>query len=111
MGRALGSLALLVAVALTTGFAVDRVNRVVRSHQGEVRACYLRELVRHPDLEGRIVMHWVISPEGVVVTSEVEESTMDHPAVGECIARAARLWIFPRGDATEEVRYPFRFSR
>ncbi len=97
----------------TTG-ALDReiIQRVVRQHRREIRNCYERELQRNPDLQGRVIMQFVISGSGDVVSARVEESTMDNHEVGRCMTRRIRRWSFPEPDGGGIVRvnYPFNFS-
>lgn len=88
------------------------IQRVVREHRREVRACYEAELQRNPALEGRISIEWVISPSGSVEATRVENSTMNNAEVEGCLARRIRSWRFPepRGGGTVRVTYPFVFT-
>ncbi|HZS35385.1 MAG TPA: AgmX/PglI C-terminal domain-containing protein [Polyangia bacterium] len=85
------------------------VRRVVRSHMNEVRFCYEKELMNHPELFGRVMAQFTIGANGVVVTSGVQSSTMSSPAVEGCIAQAVRRWEFPKpeGGGIVIVSYPF----
>lgn len=88
------------------------IQRVVREHRREIRACYEGELQRNQNLEGRISIEWVISPNGSVAASQVESSTMNNSEVESCLARRIRSWRFPepRGGGTVRVTYPFVFT-
>ena len=94
--------------------SLDReiIQRVVRQHRREMSHCYEQELQRNPNLAGRIVMTWVISPNGSVVSSSVSETTMNNAAVENCMAQRIRRWVFPEPDGGGIVRvnYPFNFS-
>ncbi len=104
----------LVLEAPVTQGALDReiIQRVVRQHRREIRNCYERQLQRNPDLQGRIVMQWVISGTGAVVSARVEETTMNNSEVEQCMAQRIRRWSFPEPDGGGIVRvnYPFNFS-
>lgn len=88
------------------------IQRVIREHRREVRACYEGELQRNPDLEGRVVVGFVISSDGQVAGSRIAESTLGNSTVEDCVARRVRQWRFPepRGGGTVNVNYPFVFS-
>ena len=91
--------------------AIDEksVLRVIRNHASEATGCYERA----PQTGGRVVIQLAIASSGVVVTSFVEQSTLGDPSVEDCIAQAARRWLFPepkeRNDLTV-VWYPFEMG-
>lgn len=86
--------------------------RVVGQHHREVFHCYERELQRNPELEGRVVMTWVIAANGSVVTSSVMETTLNNRNIENCLAQRIRRWNFPKpnGGGIVQVNYPFAFS-
>lgn len=90
----------------------DIIARVIREHRREVRSCYENELQRNPDLAGRIIVRFVISPDGAVASSDVQESDLGNNAVESCIVRRVRRWRFPepRGGGIVRVSYPFVFT-
>lgn len=87
------------------------IERVIRQHRREIRACYESELQRNPSLEGRIVVGFVIDPTGQVARASIGTSTMNNNAVEECIALRVRRWRFPepKGGGLVRVNYPFTF--
>jgi TonB family protein len=86
-----------------------QIQAVVREHLGEVRACYERGLRARPDLEGRVVVSFIISPEGAVTSASVATSEIREARVESCIAQAIRTWRFPApdGGGVVGVNYPF----
>ena len=86
----------------------EGVQRVVRAHTGAVKYCYEKELVRKPDLAGKVTTHFVIDKNGVVTEATITDSTLGDAAVEECVLRQIRSWHFP-AKATS-VTYPFRFE-
>lgn len=88
------------------------IQRVVREHRREIRACYEAELQRNPNLEGRVSIEWVISPDGAVASSRIENTTLNSSAVEQCVAQRILRWRFPepRGGGIVRVTYPFIFS-
>ena len=85
------------------------IRRTIRGHLGEVKACYERELLEHPELTGRVVVRFVIGGDGRVLTAEVESSTLGSPPAEQCIASQLATWLFPqpRGGGLVQVSYPF----
>jgi hypothetical protein len=92
------------------GLTADEIARVVRSRQNAIRACYERQLQRHPDLSGRIVIQWRIGPDGRVMGPRVRETTMRHGPVEDCIVRQVQAMQFPRSPGTANVNFPFLFN-
>lgn len=95
------------------GLTAEEINRVVRSRQNAIRACYERQLQRHPDLAGRIVLQWRIGPNGQVMGARVRQTTMRHGPVEDCIVRQVQAMQFPspRGGSEALVNsYPFIFA-
>ncbi|MFI5288265.1 MAG: AgmX/PglI C-terminal domain-containing protein [Polyangia bacterium] len=85
------------------------IRRVIRRHLNEVRFCYEKELLRNPNLYGRVMIEFTIAGTGSVVASVVQNSTMGNSQVEQCIAGAVRRWEFPKpqGGGIVMVSYPF----
>lgn len=85
------------------------IRRVIRRHTNEVRFCYEQGLQQRPDLAGRVVASFIISPTGSVQSAAIGESNLGNPAVEGCIAQAVRRWTFPApsGGGVVGVNYPF----
>lgn len=88
------------------------IQRVVREHRREIRACYEGELQRNPDLEGAITVEWVIAPDGAVAGARVQDTSLNSSAVENCVTRRIQQWVFPepRGGGTVRVTFPFVFA-
>lgn len=87
------------------------LRRVIRSHTNEVRYCYERELASRPGLAGKVTVTFTIAPNGVVVSSAIQQSTLSAPVVEACVAQAVRRWTFPsvEGGGIVVVSYPYLF--
>ena len=85
------------------------IRRIIRRHMNEVKFCYEQELMKKPDLYGRVMIQFTIAASGPVVASVVQNSTMSNPSVEQCIAQAVRRWEFPKpqGGGIVIVSYPF----
>lgn len=85
------------------------IRRTIRGHLVEVKQCYERELVQHPELAGRVIIGFRIGGDGHVLSADVASSTMGSPPVEQCIAAAVATWVFPKpiGGGVVKVSYPF----
>ena len=88
------------------------INDIVRAHINEVKFCYETALARAPSLEGGLVVRFTIGPDGVVASSELKESSVNHPELERCILIAVRRWQFekPEDGHPVTVAYPFHFA-
>jgi TonB family protein len=85
------------------------IRRTIRRHINEVKFCYEQELVRKPSLGGRIMVQFMISATGQVISSVLQSSTMGNPRVESCTLQAVKRWPFPQpnGGGLVLVSYPF----
>jgi TonB family protein len=92
--------------------ASDVIRRYIRRNLNSIRYCYEQELVRRPDLAGRVAVQFVISGQGSVSSSTVNSSTLGDPAAEQCVARAVQRIGFPETDdgGVVIVTYPFLFQ-
>ncbi len=87
------------------------VSKEVRSRLGAIKACYERALKRNPNLSGKIVIRWTITPAGTVSGVDVENDTMGDNEVSGCIKSLIARWRFPApAGGSVEVAYPFVFQ-
>ena len=76
-------------------------------HTAEVRACYDKELARHPGLEGKVIATFTIDAAGAVIDSKATGL----PVVADCVAGVIRTLRFPpNGKGSVVVNYPFVFT-
>ena len=79
-------------------------------------ACYNAGLAKEATLAGRVAVTFVITDDGSVGSSIVQENALAGEVgreVASCIAEAAKDWIFPRptgGGDNFIVTYPFRLT-
>ena len=129
MKRTLG---LCAAVILTTGFLVARAedakkpaeqkiaggleSRVIDEHIRKSMpafiACYQSELKKSKNLAGRVAMNFLIGGDGKVTKATVTSTSMNNPAVENCVAEVIKGIQFPEpvGHGVVEVDYPFSFD-
>ena len=97
-----------------TGFiSKANIRRVVFAYRKRIKACYRKSLVISPKLHGKLVMQWVIRPNGDTTSVSIVKNSMQNPEVGRCLLREIQTWAFPkpRGGGYVKIRYPFLFQR
>ena len=91
--------------------AMDKriIQKVVRQHSAELRACYEKELAKTKGISGRIVVNWEIEAQGSVSKAEVKESTVGNSDLESCFTESIKFWRFPapKGGQNVKVDYPF----
>jgi TonB family protein len=92
------------------GFDAQQLARTIRGHLAEVRACYERALKRRPDIGGRLVLRFSLTPAGTVSSVEVDEDTLGDPEVTACVRNAVAAWRFAAPPRKVEVTFPFVFQ-
>jgi hypothetical protein len=99
------------APAASGGLAGEQISRVVRAHQGALRACFETEAQRNPNLRGGVTLAWQIDKAGNVTGASLANSTLNNPRVEGCMVRQVKGWHFPPSDTpTSVASYPFRFG-
>jgi hypothetical protein len=87
------------------------VVKEVRQRIGAIKACYERALKRNPNLSGKILIRWTITPAGTVTGIDVDQDTLGDSEVANCIKSLIRGWRFPApAGGSVEVSYPFLFQ-
>lgn len=76
----------------TGGRDPDEISEVVNRHSAAVQSCYQREVKRNPDLKGKIVVRFTITPEGKVNKVELISSTLNNSRVERCVISRIRRW-------------------
>ncbi len=93
--------------ALTKAIIKKYINR----QKGSIILCYKKEVQKNPDLEGKVVVRFTISPTGKVMAPGIRSSTLGNGKVENCITRRLAMWRFPAPQNAGAVRvsYPFLF--
>jgi len=90
----------------------EAIRRVVRRHINEVKFCYASALNSGLKEEGKVIVWFLISPDGTVSRSKIKSSQFGQNNVASCVERTVLRWQFPKpkGDGVVEVSYPFVFK-
>jgi hypothetical protein len=99
---------ILLPIEAPGNLGKEDVDRPVRAARDALVACYQRELVRDPDLGGRVVIDFVIE-DGVVVSAHVSKTTLHDDVVEACLVAEFSAMRFPEGGRAK-VSYPLIFD-
>ena len=87
------------------------IQRIVRQNHGRFRMCYEQGLVSNPNLEGRVVVRFVIDNNGAVSFAGNGGGDLPSSEVNSCVVRAFYGLSFPAPEGgVVKVAYPILFS-
>jgi len=92
------------------------VPKVVAAHQPQIAACYEETLAatKSKILEGKLMAHWVITPEGIVKGAKIQKkgTTLKDPKLHECVVAVILSMEFPKPPLGKEqpIDYPFNLK-
>lgn len=75
-----------------TARKAEHITRVVLDHNRAIQDCYKQALKKQPDLKGKVVVRFSVTPEGKVDLVEVIKSTIDYEPMVNCIVNRIRRW-------------------
>ena len=93
----------------------DAVSEVINSHNSSIQYCYQRELKQNPDMKGKLVIRFTVTPDGKVKDVKMLSSTLNNPRIEQCVFSRISRWddfgpIDPsKGDATFRQVYTFGY--
>jgi hypothetical protein len=87
------------------------IQRIVRQNYGRFRFCYEQGLAKNPNLEGRVVVRFVIGRDGAVSSAQGGGSDLPDTGVNSCIIQAFYGLSFPAPEGgLVTVSYPIALS-
>jgi hypothetical protein len=96
---------------LQGSFDASVIRRVANRNRDGVRRCWDDAVRGHPDLSGRVVIRFVIGPDGTVKSAFAQASDLAG-AVQQCLSAAVRSWRFPKPESgAVTVSYPFTLRK
>ncbi|MEM6992616.1 MAG: AgmX/PglI C-terminal domain-containing protein, partial [Myxococcota bacterium] len=112
IGSSKGSIKATVTPGKATvkgGLDAKVITRVVQLHTGALRACYVDGLEKSPTLAGDVSIQFAIGPTGKVSVAVVAKTSLKDKNVGNCFAKTAKRWKFPKpaGGGNVVVTFPF----
>ncbi len=90
----------------------EAIRRVVLRNLGQIAHCHEQALALQPDAAGRVVVRFIIGPNGSVLGSNAQQVAYPASAAAQCMANAVRRWQFPtpEGGGVVTVSFPFNLS-
>jgi len=70
----------------------EHVTQVVLDHNRAIQDCYKQALKQQPDLKGKVVVRFSVTPSGKVDRIEVIKATIDYEPMIKCILNRIRGW-------------------
>ncbi len=97
------------------GLSREEIQRVIARVMSQIKYCYEKELNKDPNLEGKLVMFWLIGGSGDVQTASASQNTFSGSSakpIEQCVQRIIQRLKFPspKGGGVVNVTYPFVFS-
>jgi hypothetical protein len=93
---------------------MEVIAATVKEHRKDARACYEKGAKQVAGLQGDLVIHFVLKPNGKVKSAELnrERSTITEASVVSCVIDVISAIEFPRSSRGMEtnVNYPFNFT-
>ncbi len=92
----------------------DLVMQVLRREAPRLRACYSKAIQADDKLEGKMIVTFVVSPDGKVIKVTIDNSEIPNDAMKSCVVDTVRTFIFPKpedGRPVQVTRYPFIFHK
>ena len=89
------------------------VQKVVRSHFSEVRACLDNEFERNKKMgSGKVTVSWKVDETGAASGVTIKETTLKNKRVEDCLVEAISRWRFPKptGGVWAHIEYSFDFE-
>ncbi|MBN2494765.1 MAG: AgmX/PglI C-terminal domain-containing protein [Deltaproteobacteria bacterium] len=84
------------------------IKKVIRRRLGGIKHCYEKRLKRNPELQGKVVIRFVVHPGGKIIEVEVLENTTGDAELAACIRSCVKAIRFPPAEGGETaVVYPF----
>jgi hypothetical protein len=96
-------------------FTPDSISQVVHAHQQQIQDCYEKTLAaRDETLEGRLMTHFIITPQGTVKSAQVvkKQTTLKDKSLHACMVGVLSKLNFPKPPDKKDhpVEYPFNLK-
>ena len=98
---------------VTDGLDKRVIQKVVRSHFSELRACYENEFERDKNVgSGKVTVSWKVDETGAASGVTIKETTLKNKRVEDCLVEAISRWRFPKptGGVWAHIEYSFDFE-
>jgi len=93
----------------------DKVSEVINRHNSSIQYCYQRELKQNPDIRGKLVVRFTVTPAGKVRDVKIISSTLNNARIERCVITRIKRWDdfgqidSSQGDASFRQVYTFGY--
>ena len=88
----------------------DEIQRVFERSRGAYYAMYMRERRTHPDIQGKVVVHLTIAPNGHVTACKLVSSELNDPELEQSVVTRVQMMDFGAKDVPDfTTDYSFVF--
>jgi len=77
---------------LPTNREVKDVIDVVRGHLAAIQYCYKMELKRDPSIKGKVIVRFIVNPDGHVIDASIVSTSLNNQRVEKCILDKILKW-------------------
>lgn len=94
-------------------FGPDSVKQIVLSYLPQIQSCHEEAMAGSKKVvEGKLMTHFVITPEGLVKGAKVEKkgSTLKDPRVHDCVVAVLSTMTFPKPSDGKDQPIDFPFN-
>ena len=112
--RVRGRVKVLRSRARVSGGSLSKaeVLKVIQKNQARISACYERQLMKSPNLSGKLTIAWVIKPNGRVASVKQVLSSIKDAKLKSCVFGIVKKMRFPKPKGGKvKVKYPFVFQQ
>lgn len=112
--RVRGRVKVLRSRARVSGGSLSKaeVLKVIQKNQARISACYERQLMKSPNLSGKLTIAWVIKPNGRVASVKQVLSSIKDAKLKSCVFGVVKKMRFPKPKGgSVKVKYPFVFQQ
>ena len=88
-----------------------KIDEFIKRYLTKIQYCFEDQLPKKPHLAGKIIVHFIIEPDGTVSSAGVKSTTMNDDAVEQCILGRFLEMRFPQPEGgLVLVNYPLLFK-
>ncbi len=91
-------------------FSKAAIKAVVRANAEYLKNCYITALKNGKDFKGRIVVEWIVEPNGRTSNITIQESDIDDVDMQQCVIDTVAGMQFEAKNGRAKIVYPFLFK-
>ncbi len=85
------------------------IMETVKAHLPAIKQCVERQRQKDPSVTGKLLVKWVVQPDGTVTLVEVQSDEFKTSTFASCLLPLIKTWKFPPSSQATPVVFPFKF--